>query len=237
MRIGNMSVTDSIKNAIPPIHPEGYKFIAIFFFASVILGWVWDPLFWVGLVLTVWCALFFRDPERVTPVNDDYLISPADGKVSHVGKVVPPAELGLGEEPMMRVSIFMNVFNCHINRAPVRGKIKNIIYRKGEFLNAELDKASIENERNSLVLESPHGLLAVVQIAGLVARRIVCFAQQGDELTMGERFGLIRFGSRLDVYVPGQATVSVSVGQTAIGGETVIARYDDHATAPVTRVG
>jgi phosphatidylserine decarboxylase precursor-related protein len=232
-----MSITDSIKNALVPIHSEGYKFIAIFFVASVVLGWIWDPLFWVGLALTAWCALFFRDPERVTPVNDDYVISPADGRVSQVGKVVPPPELGLGDKPMTRVSIFMNVFNCHINRAPVRGKIRNIIYKKGEFLNAELDKASTDNERNSLVIESPHGPLAVVQIAGLVARRIVCFAEQGDELSMGERFGLIRFGSRLDVYVPGDATAAVAVGQTSIAGETVIARYDDHAAAPVTRVG
>lgn len=230
-----MSIADSIRNSLVPIHPEGYKFIAVFFGVSLVLGWIWDPLFWIGMVLTLWCAYFFRDPERVTPVDDDLVISPADGKISHIGKVVPPGELGLGEEPMMRISVFMNVFNCHINRAPVKGRIKHLIYRKGEFLNAELDKASEENERNSLVIESAHGAMAVVQIAGLVARRIVCFAHQGEELMPGERFGLIRFGSRLDVYLPEGATVSVAPGQTAIAGETVIARFGFDGTLPSIR--
>ena len=232
-----MSISSSIRNALIPIHPEGYKFIAIFFVVSIILGWLWDPLFWIGLILTAWCAWFFRDPQRVTPINDDFVISPADGRISHIGKVVPPTELGLGEKPVMRVSVFMNVFNCHINRAPVTGKITEVIYKEGEFVNAELDKASTDNERNSLVIDSPHGPIAVVQIAGLIARRILCFANKGDQLSSGERFGLIRFGSRLDVYVPDEATVTVALGQTSIGGETVLARYDDRSVSPVIRVG
>ncbi|MGB7286232.1 MAG: phosphatidylserine decarboxylase, partial [Salaquimonas sp.] len=154
-----MSISSSIRNAMIPVHPEGYKFIAAFFVISVILGWLWDPLFWIGLVLTVWCIWFFRDPLRVTPINDDFIVSPADGRISHIGKVVPPAELGLGKDPVMRVSVFMNVFNCHINRAPVSGKVTKVIYKEGQFVNAELDKASEDNERNSLLIDSPHGTI------------------------------------------------------------------------------
>ncbi len=231
-----MSITTSIRNALVPIHPEGYKFIAIFLVASIILGLLWEPLLWIGLLLTAWCTWFFRDPPRVTPVNDDFVIAPADGRISHVTKVVPPTELGLGDKPVQRVSIFMNVFNCHINRAPVKGRIETIRYSKGEFLNAELDKASSDNERNSMLIETANGTIAVVQIAGLVARRILCWAKEGDQISTGERFGLIRFGSRLDVYVPDTATVTVAVGQTAIGGETIIARYDGNPVSPVIRV-
>jgi phosphatidylserine decarboxylase len=230
-----MSLTTSIKNALPPVHPEGYKFIAIFAIVTVLIGWIWSPLFYLGLALTVWCALFFRDPKRVTPISDEMVISPADGKVSHVGKIVPPAELNLGNEPMLRVSVFMNVFNCHVNRAPMKGKIERIVYKKGSFLNAELDKASDENERNSMVLKTEQGEIAVVQIAGLVARRIVCWADQGEDIDQGERFGLIRFGSRLDVYLPVEAQASVAVGQTAIAGETILARFDKDVTIPLIR--
>ena len=231
-----MSLTNSIRNALPPIHPEGYKFIAIFAVVTLLIGWIWSPLFYIGVALTIWCALFFRDPKRVTPVSEDLVISPADGKVSHVGKVVPPAELELGKKPMMRVSVFMNVFNCHVNRAPVKGKIERIVYKKGSFLNAELDKASDENERNSLILGSAHGKVAVVQIAGLVARRIVCWASENEDVAQGERFGLIRFGSRLDVYLPVGAEPSVAVGQTAVAGETVLARFDADLATPLIRV-
>lgn len=230
-----MTILDTIKNSIPPIHKEGYPFIAAFAVATIILGWIWDPLFYLGLALTIWCALFFRDPKRVTPVSDELVISPADGKVSHVGNRVPPSELGLGDEPMLRVSVFMNVFNCHVNRSPMKGKIVQIMHRKGSFLNAELDKASEENERNSLVLETDHGEVAVVQIAGLVARRIVCWANTGDQIVSGERFGLIRFGSRLDVYLPQKATPMVAVGQTAIAGETVIATFGKNKVVPLIR--
>ena len=230
-----MSIIDSIKTAIPPVHKEGYPFIASFAVLTLILGWIWDPLFYIGIALTVWCALFFRDPRRVTPVSDELVTSPADGKISLVGTVVPPSELGLGEEPMLRISVFMNVFNCHVNRSPMRGSISRIKYTKGSFLNAELDKASEDNERNALVLETDRGEIAVVQIAGLVARRIVCWAHQGDELISGERFGLIRFGSRLDVYLPGNATPMVAVGQTAVAGETVIASFGKNKIVPVIR--
>lgn len=231
-----MSLINTIQKSVVPIHKAGLPFIGIFFAITVVLGFFSVNLFWVGLILTAWCAYFFRDPERVTPVNDDFVISPADGKVSHIGKVVPPAELNLGKKPMARVSVFMNVFNCHVNRAPVRGKITNIIYKKGEFVNAELDKASSDNERNSLVIDAPHGKMAVVQIAGLVARRIICWAGEGEEIATGERFGLIRFGSRLDVYLPEGATIVVGLGQTAIAGETILARFDDVSVEPITRV-
>ncbi len=230
-----MSLTNTIKNAIPPIHPEGYRFIAAFAVLTVILGWMWGPLFYIGIALIIWCALFFRDPKRITPVSDELVISPADGKVSHVGKVVPPEELGMGKEPLTRISVFMSVFNCHVNRSPMRGRISKIAYRKGSFLNAELDKASQENERNSLVINTAKGNIAVVQIAGLVARRIVCWAHEGDELIVGERFGLIRFGSRLDVYFSAKATAMVAVGQTAIAGETVLASFGKGKIAPLIR--
>lgn len=232
-----MSVVDTIRKTLVPIHKDGGPFIAIFFAVSIVMGWLWSPLFWIGMILTLWCVYFFRDPIRVTPVNDDFIISPADGKISHVGQVVPPTELDFGDKPMLRVSVFMNVFNCHVNRSPVKGRIEKIVYKKGSFLNAELDKASSENERNSLVIDAPNGKMAVVQIAGLVARRIVCWAADGDEMAAGERFGLIRFGSRLDVYLPVGATPAVALGQTAIAGETVLARYDKKSATPITRIG
>lgn len=231
-----MSLSTTIKNAIPPIHREGYRFIAIFGVITIVLGWIWSPLFYLGLALTLWCALFFRDPVRVTPVSDDLVISPADGKVSYVGKLVPPEELGLGSDEMLRISVFMNVFNCHVNRSPMRGKIERIIYTAGSFLNAELDKASEENERNALILSTEHGDMAVVQIAGLVARRIICWGQEGADISAGDRFGLIRFGSRLDVYLPASVHPNVSLGQIAIAGETVLANFDGRAVVPLVRV-
>ena len=232
-----MSLASTIKNTIPPIHREGYPFIAAFALAAIILGWLWSPLFYILLALTIWCALFFRDPKRVTPVSDELVISPADGKVSHIANMVPPPELNLGDEQMLRISVFMNVFNCHVNRVPMKSKILRIVYKAGSFLNAELDKASLENERNSLVLETAQGEIAVVQIAGLVARRIVCWAEEGEELGSGERFGLIRFGSRLDVYLPQTAHAAVGVGQTAVAGETILARFDENTAPPLIRIG
>ncbi len=227
-----MDLFETIRKTIVPVHKEGYPFVAAFFVASLVLGWIWDPLFWVGMVLTLWCAYFFRDPERVTPQDDDLVISPADGRVSSVQMAVPPQELNLGVEPMLRITIFMNVFNCHVNRAPVRGKVSTIAYKEGQFLNAELDKASTDNERNGLVIDSKHGQIGVVQIAGLVARRIICWTNMNDPLDAGERFGLIRFGSRLDVFLPAGAEPRVSLGQTAIAGETVIAEFGS-AKGPV----
>ncbi|MER9656002.1 phosphatidylserine decarboxylase [Mesorhizobium sp. M0152] len=231
-----MSLVDTVKNAFVPIHREGYPFIAAFGAATLFLGYFSSILFWIGLILTAWCVYFFRDPERVTPVDDRLVISPADGIVSAVGPAVPPRELGLGNVEMTRISVFMNVFSCHVNRAPVRGRIARIEHRPGKFLNAELDKASTENERNGLVIESPNGTVAAVQIAGLVARRIVCWAEAGGSIGIGERFGLIRFGSRVDVFLPLSATLRVAVGQTAVGGETVLAEFGGVAGTPLVRV-
>ena len=223
-----MSIANSIRAQIPPIHPEGYPFIGGFALASLILFWIWTPLGWIGTLLTVWCALFFRDPVRVTPLRDGIVVSPADGRVSMVVQALPPAELGLGDKPLPRVSVFMSVFNCHVNRSPVAGRIDRIAYRPGAFINAELDKASEDNERNGLVIETKFRdmpvRVGVVQIAGLVARRIVGFVGAGDQLQVGERFGLIRFGSRVDVYLPNDYVPQVTLGQRSIAGETVLGR-------------
>ena len=219
-----MSIAASIKSQMVPIHPEGYPFIGAFAFASLILFWLWSPLGWIGVVLTVWCVYFFRDPPRTTPIREGLIISPADGRVSQVTAAVPPAELGLGSKPLMRVSIFMSVFDCHINRSPVSGRIERIHYKAGVFLNADLDKASEDNERNSFVMVTAGGVrIGVVQIAGLIARRIVKFSQEGQAVAAGERIGMIRFGSRVDVYLPENVRPLAGVGQMATAGETVIA--------------
>jgi phosphatidylserine decarboxylase len=220
-----MSIANSIRAQIPPIHPEGYPFIGGFALASLILFWMWTPLGWIGTVLTIWCALFFRDPVRVTPVREGIVVAPADGRISMITHAIPPAELGLGDKALPRVSIFMSVFNCHVNRAPVTGRIDRIAYRPGAFINAELDKASEDNERNALVISNANGRIGVIQIAGLVARRIVCFVKEGQAIVAGERFGLIRFGSRLDVYLPDGTRALVAEGQTAIAGETILADF------------
>jgi phosphatidylserine decarboxylase len=220
-----MSIVDSIRGQVPSIHPEGYPFIGGFALASLVFFLIWTPLGWIGTILTVWCALFFRDPQRVTPLREGIVVSPADGRVSMVVQAVPPAELGLGDQPLPRISIFMSVFNCHVNRSPATGRVDRIAYRPGKFVNAELDKASEHNERNSLVIATPAGQIGVIQIAGLVARRIVCFVREGQSLAAGERFGLIRFGSRLDVFLPEGSKPLVAEGQTAVGGETVLADF------------
>jgi phosphatidylserine decarboxylase len=209
---------------LAPIRREGLPFILAALAIAVIAGWLYAPLLWIGLIVTGWCAYFFRDPPRAVPLDDAAAVSPADGRVSAVSLVVPPDELGLGPQTRRRVSIFMSVFDCHVNRAPLAGTVARIAYRPGRFFNAALDKASEENERNGIVLDTAHGPIAVVQIAGLIARRILCFVGQGERLLAGQRIGLIRFGSRLDVYLPATAAVAVAVGQTAIAGETVIAR-------------
>lgn len=216
---------------LKPMHPEGIRFVGAFALASAVLFLIWAPLGWVGVGLTVWCYYFFRDPKRVTPKRPGLVISPADGVVSLIEPAVPPAELGLGPEPLTRVSVFMNVFNCHVNRAPVPGTVTKVAYRPGKFLNASLDKASEDNERMSLAMQMEDGRhVAFVQIAGLVARRIVCFVTEGTRLGAGERFGLIRFGSRVDVYLPQGVNPLVAVGQGTIAGETVLA--DLTATEP-----
>ena len=218
-----MSIANSIRAQLVPITPEGYPFIGAFALVSLILFWLWTPLGWIGALLTVWCALFFRDPPRVTPVREGLVVAPADGKVSMITTAAPPYELGLGTTPLPRVSIFMSVFDCHINRSPVAGQVEKIVYQPGKFFNADLDKASLDNERNSLVIAGGGARVAVVQIAGLVARRIVCFVRTGQSIGAGERFGMIRFGSRLDVYLPEGTAPLVAVGQNAIAGETILA--------------
>ena len=220
-----------LSTVVKPIHKEGWRFIPIFGVVALLLFLLWEPLGWIGVGLTVWCYYFFRDPDRVTPTRPGLFISPADGVVSLIERAAPPPELGLGDEPRTRVSVFMNVFNCHVNRAPIAGRVRAIAYRPGKFLNASLDKASADNERNGLALELADGrTVAVVQIAGLVARRILCETTEGAMLATGQRFGMIRFGSRVDVYLPEGVAPLVAVGQGTIAGETVIADLD--ATEP-----
>jgi phosphatidylserine decarboxylase len=219
-----MSIVDSVRKQFTPITPEGYPFIGAFALVALLLFWIWPPLGWLGTVLTLWCIYFFRDPPRVTPVRDGLIVAPADGMISQITTAPPPRELGLGATPLPRISIFMSVFNCHVNRAPVSGRVEKIVYTPGKFFNADLDKASVHNERNSLVIATTAGpRIAVTQIAGLIARRIVCFVKEGQPVGVGERFGMIRFGSRLDVYLPEGTPPLVAVGQTALAGETVLA--------------
>lgn len=226
-----------LSTVIKPVHREGYPFIAIFAAVTLVLFLIWQPLGWIGVVLTIWCYYFFRDPDRFTPQQDGLIISPADGVISLIEPAVPPAELGLGDDPRTRVSVFMNVFNCHVNRLPIAGKILSVAYRPGKFFNASLDKASVDNERNAVAVELADGrTLAVVQIAGLVARRIVCDVRPGDVLEAGERFGMIRFGSRLDVYLPDGVHPMVSLGQTMVAGETVLADLNSGASARMAQV-
>lgn len=232
-----MSIVTSVRSQLAPIHPEGYPFVGGFALASLVLLWLWPPLGWIAVVLTAWCAYFFRDPPRVTPIREGLVISPADGRVSRIVNAVPPHELDLGDRPLPRVSVFMSVFDCHVNRSPISGRIERIVYRAGKFINADLDKASEDNERNSLVIETAGGRIGVIQIAGLVARRIVSFKKEGETLVAGERFGLIRFGSRLDVFLPEGARVLVAEGQTAIAGETVLADLRASEPARSFRVG
>lgn len=222
---------------LKPMHPEGRKFVGIFAGFTVVLFFIWSVLGWIGVGLTIWCYYFFRDPVRVIPTCDGLIVSPADGIVSLIEKAVPPAELGMPDMALTRVSVFMSVFNCHVNRAPIAGQIAQIAYRPGKFFNASLDKASADNERNSLCIQMVDGRqLAVVQIAGLVARRIVCFSTKGDALRTGERFGLIRFGSRLDVYLPDGLEPLVNLGQTMVAGETVLADLAATEAARIARV-
>jgi phosphatidylserine decarboxylase len=218
-----MSVVNSIRSQLAPINSEGYPFIGIFAAVSLVLFWLWAPLGWIGTVLTLWCIYFFRDPPRVTPISDTLVVSPADGRISLVVNAVPPPELALGDQPLPRVSVFMSVFDCHVNRSPITGTVERIAYTPGKFLNADLDKASEDNERNALVVTGRIGRVGVVQIAGLIARRIVCWTKEGQTMGAGERIGMIRFGSRVDVYLPQGAVPLVSEGQTSLAGETVIA--------------
>lgn len=215
---------DALESVLVPIHREGYRFVAAFAVGTLVLFYVFEPLGWVGLILTLWCTYFFRDPERVSPVREGLVLSPADGVVQMVEPAVPPAELELGDAPRLRISVFMNVFDVHVNRSPVDGTVGRISYRPGKFVNAVLDKASEDNERQSIAIQmTDDRQIAVVQIAGLIARRIVCDIAEGDSVHAGARFGMIRFGSRVDVYLDAGLSPLVVAGQRAVAGETVFA--------------
>jgi len=227
-----MSALDTV---FVPIHRAGWPFIAAFAVVTAVLAIVWHPLGWVGLIATAWCIYFFRDPSRMVPERAGLIVSPADGRVSMITSAAPPPELGMGPAPMLRISIFLNVFNVHVNRVPAGGLVTAAVYHPGQFLNASLDKASDLNERMAVRLKLPDGReMAFVQIAGLVARRIVWTIAEGQMVQTGARYGLIRFGSRMDIYLPPEIMPLVVVGQTAIGGETVLA---DLASAEPARTG
>jgi phosphatidylserine decarboxylase len=232
-----MSMLGSIRSQLAPVHREGLPYIGAFAVASLFLLWLWSPLGWLAAIATVWCIYFFRDPDRVTPVRDGIVVAPADGRVSRVVNAVPPKELDLGERPLPRVSIFMSVFDCHVNRSPLAGRIERIAYHHGAFISADLDKASESNERNAFVIASGNARIGLVQIAGLVARRIVCFVREGATVRAGERIGMIRFGSRVDVYLPDGVRPLVAEGQTAIAGETIIADFHSGDAQRTFRIG
>jgi phosphatidylserine decarboxylase len=213
-----------IRETLTPIHSDGWKFVAAFAALTIILFFLWAPLGWIGVIATLWCGYFFRDPRRVVPIRPGLIVSPADGRIVSIVPAAPPAELGLGDTPLTRIAIFLNIFDVHVNRIPIGGRITGLHYRKGLFLNASLDKASEENERMAIRLTTPEGSdIAFVQVAGLIARRIKCFLREGEEVGIGHRFGLIRFGSRVDIYLPQGWTPLVVAGQRVIGGETVLA--------------
>lgn len=218
----------SITSVTVPIHREGWRFAAIFALVTLLAFWFLPDVFgWLGVIATLWCLYFFRDPERVTPLGAGFVISPADGVISQIVQVVPPPELDLPRVAVTRISVFMNVFDVHVNRSPLDAAIRRIAYVPGLFVNADLDKASLDNERQALTLERANGQrLGVVQIAGLVARRIVKFVNEGEHLSAGQRFGLIRFGSRVDVYLPKGVKSLACLGQRAVAGETVLADLD-----------
>jgi phosphatidylserine decarboxylase len=228
------ALTPVLRHVLTPIHPDGWRFIAIAAVVTLVFFWLWAPLGWLGLLVTLWCVYFFRDPWRVTPTRDGLVVAPADGLVVSVGPAMPPPELEMGAAPMTRIGIFLNVFDVHINRMPMSGRILKLAYHAGKFLNASLDKASDENERMAIRVATSEGPeIAVVQIAGLVARRIVCNLSAGQDAIAGQRFGLIRFGSRTDVYLPPSWPPLVIPGQRVLGGETVIA--DARAQEPPRR--
>lgn len=214
----------ALSTVLVPVHREGWRFVAIFAAISAALFLVWEPLGWAGLILTAWCVYFFRDPDRTTPQRDGLIVSPADGLVQMIERAAPPPELGMGDAPRVRISIFLNVFNVHVNRIPIGGVASKCVYRPGKFLNAALDKASEDNERQAIRIDLPDGRsVALTQIAGLVARRILCETKEGETVVTGARFGLIRFGSRCDVYLDDGMEPMVVPGMQAIAGETVIA--------------
>jgi len=221
-----MNILESIQSVLAPPHRAGYPFILGGIVFAVFGLIFWHPLAWAGLIFTLFCLYFFRDPERVPPPRANVFLAPADGLVVSIEPAVPPAELGLGSLPRPRVAIFLSVLDVHVNRMPIAGTVTKIAYRAGTFVNAAMDKASEDNERNALAIRLPTGEdIAVVQIAGLIARRILCEVTEGQAVQAGGRFGIIRFGSRTDLYLPAGTLPLVAVGQRMIGGETVIAEY------------
>lgn len=229
--------TTTVKWRFPAMHPEGRRYVIIAAVATLLSLVIWKVLFWPLAFLTLGVAAFFRDPIRVTPRDDNLVIAPADGLVTMIQPVVPPTELDiLGTAPLIRVSIFMSVFDVHVNRTPIQGIIRRVVYISGKFLNADLDKASEENERQHLVVEGKDGrLIGFTQIAGLVARRIVAFVKEGDMVAPGQRIGLIRFGSRVDVFLPADTACQVILGQRTIAGETIIGRIGGEIMSGVTQ--
>ena len=212
------------RDTVPPMHPAGRPFVLGAAVATLLLRRRSRRAGVLGGILTAWCAWFFREPRRTTPARSGIAVAPADGTVAHVEQAAPPAELGLGDTPMTRISVFLTIFDVHVQRIPLAGEVARVAYRPGKFLSADLDKASDDNERNSMVIRGADGTrVAVVQIAGLVARRIVCSSAEGDQVLAGHTYGLIRFGSRVDLYVPAGSRVLVEPGQRTIGGETVVA--------------
>ena len=222
-----------------PIHPAGWPFIALFAVVTALIGYYWPLFFAAGVPLTLWVVYFFRNPLRTVPQKEGWLIAPADGRVIAIGEAEPEAEMNLPMGKYRRVAIFMNVFDVHVNRAPITGQVTDIVYRKGKFVNASLDKASTENERLAMTMEVDNKAktkIAVVQIAGLVARRILCDAKMGDQLSVGQIFGLIRFGSRVDIWMPLETNVMVLVGQKTVAGETLIADLSNIQQEPTGSV-
>ena len=223
------------KTVLVPVHPAGWPFILAFAGITALMTWYIVPLGFLGFLLTAWCIYFFRDPPRMTPTRKDLVISPADGVIQSIVQAPPPSELEMGSVPLTRIAVFMNVFNVHVNRIPIDGIVTTSTYRSGKFINASFDKASELNERQCLKVTTDKGKeIAFVQIAGLIARRIICHSKTGDRVRAGERFGLIRFGSRVDVYLPQGATSAVVEGQLAVAGETVLA---DLASSEASRNG
>lgn len=228
---------ETITSGLAPVHRDGHKFLAIGLGLTLLFFILWPPLGWLLALATAYVAYFFRDPDRVTPLREGLVIAPADGKIQLIERLRPPAELGLGDAERVRISIFLSVFDVHINRSPVAGRIARAIYIPGLFLNAALDKASEDNERRALVIAMSGGdEIAVVQIAGLIARRIVSFQGEGANVGVGERIGLIRFGSRVDLYLPPGCGTLVAVGQRAVGGETVLADLRSQETEREARI-
>jgi phosphatidylserine decarboxylase len=220
-----------LRTYLVPINRAGWPFIAALAVLAVVGAAYSQPLGWIGAIATAWCTYFFRDPDRVVPIREGLVVSPADGRVSSVGRASPPPELEMGERPYNRVSVFMDIFDVHVNRIPISGRVVASHYRPGKFVNASLDKSSEDNERHSIHLMTPDGTpIGCVQIAGLVARRISCDVAPGQEVEVGRRYGLIRFGSRLDIYVPAEVPILVAPGQHSYAGETVLA--DLRSTEP-----